>query len=44
MTVTGNLQKCDEETICILPDKNDSNMIIPYSLISRANLEPLLKF
>ena len=44
MTVTGDLQKCDEETICILPDKNDSNMIIPYSLISRANLEPLLKF
>ena len=44
MTVTGNIQKCDEETICILPDTNDSDMIIPYSLISRANLEPLLKF
>ena len=44
MTVTGDLQKCDEETIWILPDTNGSNMIIPYSLISRANLEPLLKF
>jgi len=44
MTVTGDLQKCDEETICILPDTNGSNVIIPYSLISRANLEPLLKF
>ena len=44
MTVTGDLQKCDEETICIIPDTNDSDMIIPYSLISRANLEPLLKF
>ena len=44
MTVTGDLQKCDEEKICILPDTNGSDMIIPYSLISRANLEPLLKF
>ena len=44
MTVTGDLQKCDEETICILPETNGSNLIIPYSLISRANLEPLLKF
>ena len=44
MTVTGDLQKCNEETICILPDTNGSDMIIPYSLISRANLEPLLKF
>jgi ribosome maturation factor RimP len=44
MTVTGDLQKCDEETICIIPDANSSDMIIPYSLISRANLEPLLKF
>ena len=44
MTVTGDLQKCDEETICILPDTNGSDLIIPYSLISRANLEPLLKF
>ena len=44
ITVTGDLQKCDEETICILPDTNGSDMIIPYSLISRANLEPLLKF
>jgi len=44
LTVTGDLQKCNEETICILPDTNGSNMIIPYSLISRANLEPLLKF
>ena len=44
MTVTGNLKKCDEENICILPDTNVSDMIIPYSLISRANLEPLLKF
>ncbi len=44
MTVTGDLQKCDEETICILPDTNSSDIIIPYSLISRANLEPLLKF
>ncbi len=44
MTVTGDLKKCDEETICILPDTNGSDMIIPYSLISRANLEPLLKF
>ena len=44
MTVTGDLQKCDEETICILPDTNGSDMIIPYSFISRANLDPLLKF
>ena len=44
MTVTGDLQNCDEENICILPDTNGSYMIIPYSLISRANLEPLLKF
>ena len=44
MTVTGDLQKSDEETICILPDTKGSDMIIPYSLISRANLEPLLKF
>ena len=44
MTVTGDLQKCNEETICILPDTNGSDMIIPYSLISRANLEPLLKY
>jgi len=44
MTVTGDLQKCNEETICILPDTNGSDLIIPYSLISRANLEPLLKF
>ena len=44
MTVTGDLQKCDEETICILKDSNSLDMIIPYSLISRANLEPLLKF
>ena len=44
MTVTGDLQKCDEETICIIPDTNGSDMIIPYSLIARANLEPLLKF
>jgi len=43
-TVTGDLKKCDEETICILPDRNDLDMIIPYSLISRANLEPSLKF
>ena len=44
MTVTGDLHKCDEKTICILPDKNGSDLTIPYSLISRANLEPLLKF
>ena len=44
MTVTGDLQKCDEETICVIPDNNGSDMVIPYSLISRANLEPLLKF
>ena len=44
MTVTGNLKKCDEENICILPDTTNSDMIIPYSLISRANLEPLLKY
>ena len=44
MTVTGDLQKCNEETICIQPDTNGSDIIIPYSLISRANLEPLLKF
>jgi len=43
MTVTGDLQKCDEEAIFLLPDTNGSDMIIPYSLISRANLEPLLK-
>ena len=44
MTVTGDLQKCNEETICIQPDTNGLDIIIPYSLISRANLEPLLKF
>ena len=44
MTVTGDLQKCNEETICIQPDTNGSDIIIPYSFISRANLEPLLKF
>ena len=44
MIVTGDLQKCNEETICIQPDTNCSDLIIPYSLISRANLEPLLKF
>ena len=44
MTVTGDLQKCDEETISILPDTKGSDMIIPFSTISRANLEPLLKF
>jgi len=44
MTVTGDLQKCDEETICVQPDTNGSDLIIPYSLITRANLEPLLKF
>ena len=44
LTVTGDLQKCDEETICILTDTNSSKMIIPYSLISKANLEPFLKF
>ena len=43
-TVTGDLKKCDEETICILTDTDDSDMIIPYSLITRANLEPLLKY
>ena len=42
-TVTGDLQKCDDSTICILQDTNGPDMIIPYSLISRANLEPLLK-
>ena len=42
-TVIGNLQKCDDLTICILQDTNGPDMIIPYSLISRANLEPLLK-
>ncbi len=44
MTVIGDLQKCNEESICIILDKNGSDIIIPYSLISRANLEPLLKF
>ena len=43
-TVTGDLQKCNEKTICIQPDTNGSDIIVPYSLISRANLEPLLKF
>jgi len=43
-TVIGDLKKCDETTICILPDTIESDIIIPYSLISRANLEPLLKF
>ena len=43
LTVTGDLQKCDDSTICILQDTNGPDMIIPYSLISRANLEPLLK-
>ena len=42
-TVTGDLQKCDDSTICILQDTRGRDMIIPYSLISRANLEPLLK-
>ena len=42
-TVIGDLQKCDNLKICILQDINGPEMIIPYSLISRANLEPLLK-
>ena len=42
-TVIGDLQECDNLTICILPHKNGTDMIIPYSLISSANLEPLLK-
>ena len=42
-TVTGDLQKCDDLNIYILKDKNGPDMIIPYSLISRSNLEPLLK-
>ena len=42
-TVIGDLQKCDDSAICILKDTNGPDMIIPYSLISRANLEPLLK-
>ena len=42
-TVIGDLQKCDDSVICILKDTNGPDMIIPYSLISRANLEPLLK-
>ena len=42
-TVIGDLQRCDDSTIHILRDTNGSDMIIPYSLISRANLEPLLK-
>ena len=42
-TVIGDLQKCDDSTICILQDTNGPDMIIPYLLISRANLEPLLK-
>ena len=44
LTVIGNLKKCDDETICILSDTNGSDMVIPYSLILKANLEPLLKF
>ena len=45
ITVTGDLQKCDEKTICILPDTiKNSDIIIPYSLISTANLEPILTF
>jgi Uncharacterized protein conserved in bacteria len=42
-TVTGDLEECDNLTICILSHKNGTDMIIPYSLISSANLEPLLK-
>ena len=42
-TVIGDLEECDNLTICILPHKNGTDMIIPYSLISSANLEPLLK-
>ena len=42
-TVIGYLHKCDDSTIHILRDTNGPDMIIPYSLISRANLEPLLK-
>ena len=42
-TALGDLQKCDESAICILKDTKGPDMIIPYSLISRANLEPLLK-
>ena len=42
-TVIGDLQKCDDLSICILQDTKGPDMIIPYSLISRANLEPLLK-
>ena len=42
-TVIGDLQKCNESAIFILQDTNGPDMIIPYSIISRANLEPLLK-
>ena len=42
-TVIGYLHKCDDSTIHILRDTNGPAMIIPYSLISSANLEPLLK-
>ena len=44
MTVVGDLQKCDDKTIYIISDENRSDMIIPYTIISKANLEPLLKF
>ena len=42
-TVIGDLQECDNLTICILQHKKLNYMIKHYSLISRANLEPLLK-
>tara|TARA_B100000945_G_scaffold267532_1_gene227680 strand:- start:645 stop:1112 length:468 start_codon:yes stop_codon:yes gene_type:complete len=44
LTVIGDLKKCDGETICILPDTKESDIVIPYSQITKANLEPLLKF
>lgn len=41
---TGDLQECNADAICIKLETDGSNLIIPYSLIVKANLSPILKF
>ncbi|MBC8259873.1 MAG: ribosome maturation factor RimP [SAR324 cluster bacterium] len=40
----GNLQECSENGICIKLEKDGTELEIPYSLITRANLEPELNY
>jgi ribosome maturation factor RimP len=41
---TGDLQECTTEKICIKLESDGSNLTIPFSLIAKANLAPILKF